>query len=592
MGKIITLDQDTVIKIAAGEVVENPASVVKEIVENSIDAEATRIKIDIKKGGVPFIKISDNGFGIEEDDIEKVFMRHSTSKIKNANDIYSIYSLGFRGEALASIAAVSKIELVTRTKNMEYGLSVYAENGEVNHIKKTGAPYGTTVIVKDLFYNTPARFKFLKKDATEAGYISDIIIHLALGNPSISFSLTSNNIAVLRTPGDGNLLNTIASIYGQELVDLIEKIDFNDESIEISGYAGIPIISRSNRKHQSIFVNGRYIKSKLITSAIDEAYKTYLMKNKHAFIVLNIKINPFDIDVNVHPSKMEVKFKNEQEIYKAVYHAVNNAVISVNKVFEINPKSKVITNENKKISDEQTHIKTEFIKTEFTENLFDNYASFDNCYTIKDSFSPKIDYVSDTENLSDINIIGQLFSTYILIQKGDYLYLIDQHAAHERIKYEEIKEKFLNNVPVSQTLIAPIVINLTYDELNALNENKNFFNRLGYEFEEFGPNSVIIRGVPYGSYYENEVEKKTFLDLLDIISTSAAESIDAIAEKIMYRMACKAAIKANMEISRIETIEMLKKLSKLQNPYTCPHGRPTAIKISKGELEKMFKRRA
>jgi len=587
MGKIITLDQDTVIKIAAGEVVENPASVVKEIVENSIDAEATRIKIDIKKGGVPFIKISDNGFGIEEDDIEKVFMRHSTSKIQNTNDIYSIYSLGFRGEALASIAAVSKIELVTRTKNMEYGLSVYVENGKISHIKKTGAPYGTTVIVKDLFYNTPARFKFLKKDATEAGYISDIIIHLALGNPSISFSLTSNNIAVLRTPGDGNLLNTIASIYGQELIDLIEKINCKDESIEISGYAGMPIISRSNRKHQSIFVNGRYVKSKLITSAIDEAYKTYLMKNKYAFIVLNIKINPFDIDVNVHPSKMEVKFKDEQEIYKAVYHAVNNAVISVNKVFEINPKTKVITDENKKIPDEQTHI-----KTEFAENLFDNYAGFDNCYTIKDNFSPKIDYVSDTENLSDINIIGQLFSTYILIQKGDYLYLIDQHAAHERIKYEEIKEKFLNNVPVSQTLIAPIVINLTYDELNALNENKNFFNRLGYEFEEFGPNSVIIRGVPYGSYYENEVEKKTFLDLLDIISTSAAESIDAIAEKIMYRMACKAAIKANMEISRIETIEMLKKLSKLQNPYTCPHGRPTAIKISKGELEKMFKRRA
>lgn len=339
MGKIITLDEGTINKIAAGEVVERPTSVVKELVENSIDAGATRIDIEIKKGGISFIKILDNGSGIEEDDIVIAFERHSTSKLKHSDELPSILSLGFRGEALASIAAVSKLEMITRTKNNPYGIKIYIEGGNIVNVSQIGSPVGTSIIVRELFYNTPARFKFLKRDATESGYVSDIVNRIALGNPPISLKFISNGASIIHTPGNSDLLSTIVSVYGIDIGKSVLEIDYKDDLVTITGYAGEPVISRSNRNYQSIFVNGRYVKSKLIASAIDEAYKTYLMKNKFAFAVLKIEINPAAIDVNVHPAKMEIRFSDESGIYRAVYHAIRNALLSGGKILEIKEKT-------------------------------------------------------------------------------------------------------------------------------------------------------------------------------------------------------------------------------------------------------------
>jgi DNA mismatch repair protein MutL len=609
MGNIITLDEGTIKKIAAGEVVENPASVVKELVENSIDAGASRIDTEIKKGGISFVRVSDNGSGIEEDDIEKVFRRHSTSKIRNAGDIYSISSLGFRGEALASIAAVSRVELVTRTSSMPYGLHVYAEDGNIKSLEKTGSPQGTTVIIRDLFYNTPARFKFLKKDITEAGYISDILTRIALSNPSISFSLSSGGKSIIHTPGNGNLATTIASIYGMEIGKSIIEINYKDEIAAITGYAGRPEISRANRKYQSIFVNGRYIRSKLIASAIDEAYNTYLMKNRYAFIVLNIKIDPIATDVNVHPAKLEIKFSDEQAIYRAVYHAVKNAVLEGSGIVEVKPEKELFFKESRQAVVEKKAGKSagqpdypynrHYLSRQgiddvhaLQDNRLDNHSNLGKIsYPNLENMETQDYFFNDDRSgdLSGAKIIGQAFLTYILLEKEDYLLLIDQHAAHERIVFEEMKELFFANESMAQELIVPLTINMTYQEIKTLDENKAFFNRLGYNFEEFGNNSIIVRSVPYGGCCGNE--KDMFLEILDIVSSSRKEGINTLAEKAIYQIACKAAVKANMNLDNKEIVEMLRKLSTLQNLYTCPHGRPVAIKISRSELEKMFKRR-
>ncbi|NLC69554.1 MAG: DNA mismatch repair endonuclease MutL [Clostridiaceae bacterium] len=625
MGKIITLDEGTVKKIAAGEVVENPASVVKELVENSIDAGASRITVEIKKGGISFIKVTDNGSGIEEDDIAKVFKRHSTSKIRNAEDIYFISSLGFRGEALASIAAVSRVELITRAAGTPYGLRVYSENGIIKDMEKTGSPQGTTVIVRDLFYNTPARFKFLKKDSVESGYVSDIVTRIALSNPSISLSLSSDGKIIIQTPGTGDLSYAIASIYGMDTGKSIIKINYKDELVHITGYAGRAEISRPSRKYQSIFVNGRYVRSKVITSAIDEAYNTYLVKNKYAFIVLNIKINPVAVDVNVHPAKLEVKFSDEQRIYRAVYHAVKNALSGESRIIEIKTDEALFFKEsNRDIIEKEPGLLTggpgqiynagepceEGTRDmrAWKDSRHDNLVYYRpdsrqegrhvelDASRSDDGQGRQEDYRQDyflvddaSGDFSGSRIIGQAFSTYILLEKDDYLLLVDQHAAHERIVFEEMKKQFSENKSMAQELIVPITINMTYQEIKILDENKAFFNRLGYIYEEFGNNSIIVRAVPYGGCCENEEDM--FLELLDIASSNRKENISILAEKAIYQIACKAAVKANMNLDNKEIAEMLKKLSALENLYTCPHGRPAVVKITRGELEKMFKRK-
>ncbi|WP_010243517.1 DNA mismatch repair endonuclease MutL [Acetivibrio cellulolyticus] len=723
MGKIVILDENTSNQIAAGEVVERPASVVKELVENSIDAGSSNISIEINNGGVSLIKVVDNGNGIDEDDVEIAFERHSTSKIRRADDLESISTLGFRGEALASIASVSLVELTSRIKDRQYGKYIKIQGGIIKEVRQTGCPVGTTFIVRDLFYNTPARFKFLKKDTTEAGYISDMVNRIALGNQQISMKLINNRNSVIHTPGNNDLLSAIFSIYGKETAKEVLEVKYQDEKIEIYGYVGKPEIARANRNYQSIYINGRYVKNKTISSAIDEAYKTYLLKNKFAFVVLHIRINPLFVDVNVHPTKMEVRFSDEPAIFKAVYHAVNNALLSKSLIRNVemkeNPKNffkfeennfsakgfvqeglnvkpvlyedgftkavpqsevkfpindlenknidtnfssatadnkgvafsqdiKVKTNEelNKEAENDineaaknvvnhetknivreeinQVHVKpnNEVINTKAFVNAVEEGDTKAIKEENKEGFieerkervleeaieEPKIesqeekpdedekrepinadDRAKEANQLQAAKIIGQAFSTYILLQDGDNLILIDQHAAHERIMFEALKKKYKRNESLAQYLLSSVVIELTNQEVKIIEENREKLNRLGFAFENFGNNSIILRSIPV-ALADNASVKETFLDILDFLMSDKRKENILIEEEALYRVACKSAVKANKRLDDIEIKKIIKDLSNIENPYTCPHGRPTLIKITKYEFEKMFKR--
>ncbi|HHV99479.1 MAG TPA: DNA mismatch repair endonuclease MutL [Clostridiaceae bacterium] len=738
MGKIIILDENTANKIAAGEVVERPASVVKELVENSIDAGADTISVEIKNGGIKYIKVSDNGSGFDDDDVEIAFERHATSKITSARDLDAITTLGFRGEALASIAAVSNVQLITRTRENTNGMIVEVSGGIIKDVRQTGCPVGTTIIVRDLFFNTPARYKFLKKDSTEAGYVSDIISRIALGNPGISFSFINNGSKVVHTPGNNDLLSTIYSIYGKDVAKNMVEINYEDEMVKITGYAGKPEISRSNRNYQSVYVNGRFVKSKVVISAIDQAYNTLLMKNKYPFIILKIIINPIFIDVNVHPAKMEVKFSNEQDIYRSVYHAVNNAILNQSPIKEIYADkyiTKQFRNNNRRLFEEKYHQQEinlspdKYSRTQETEQMpvfvpekkYDYVQSRENVQSreqaqeyekeaeqqllepqqlqefeqenvskqqaserelfeqpqgpvpeqvqvpfiehpqepvlersqesvlkqpqismaeqkqipvpkqpqlpgveqpkepvfgqaqmsisvnkhetnVQESL-PEQEPLPEAEEehaeglecgreqqqlLSEMKFIGQVFSTYIILQGSDYLLLIDQHAAHERIMFEKLKEHYYKNEPLAQELISPLVLQLTYQECKLLEDEKQFLQRMGYIYDEFGNNSIILRSVPYG--IDDYSIKDTFMEVLDYLGNVRGKDRMAVAEETLYTIACKSAVKANKKLNEIEIRNVIDELSKLKNPYTCPHGRPTIIKISKNELEKMFKR--
>lgn len=730
MGKIVILDENTSNQIAAGEVVERPASVVKELVENSIDAGSSSISIEISNGGISLIKVVDNGKGIDEDDVEIAFERHSTSKIRKADDLESITTLGFRGEALASIASVSLVELTTRVKDKQYGKYIKIQGGVVKEVRQTGCPVGTTFIVRDLFYNTPVRFKFLKKDSTEAGYISDMVNRIALGNQNISMKLINNRSSVIHTPGNNDLLSTIFSLYGKETAKEVLEVKYQDEKIEVYGYAGKPEIARSNRNYQSIYINGRYVKNKTISAAIDEAYKTFLMKNKFPFIVLQIRINPLFVDVNVHPTKMEVRFSDEQAIFKAVYHAVNNALLSKSLIrnvempekpknffkfehsnilkkdfiqegfklksdlleeeikkgnfekkdsnFEKNKKVNIDTNiylqktDNKEVKFSKSIEDTEKLKpvqkdgdrgsfeeagakvnyneenikfeneaynknsVETTESVLkkeidektkeayleektNNISEADNSVSIThnaDNTDNKLlesnnsvgkssealnsadktqdavnscDKTSEENQLLNARIIGQVFSTYILLQNGDNLLMIDQHAAHERIMFEALKKKYKRNESLCQYLLSSVVIELTNHEVKIIEENKEKLNKLGFVFENFGNNSIILRSVPV-ELSDSSSAKEAFLDILDFIMSDKRKENILVEEEALYRVACKSAVKANKKLDELEIKKILKDLISIENPYTCPHGRPTIIKITKYELEKMFKR--
>ena len=543
MGKIIVLDENTAAKIAAGEVIERPSSVVKELVENSIDASADNITVEIKNGGIKLIKVTDNGTGIHEDDVEMAFERHGTSKIRNADDLNSIKTMGFRGEALASISAVSNVEMRTRISSKDIGVWIVVSGGNVKEIKQSGCPVGTTLAVKDLFFNTPARYKFLKKDSTEAGHISDIVNKTALANPGISFRLINNGTIVLHTPGNNDLLSAIFSVYGKEISKQVVEVDYKDEKVKISGYVGKPDLSRSNRNHQTFFINNRYIKSKVLFSAVDQAYRTFLMKNRYAFVVLNIEINPQYVDVNVHPSKMEVRFSDEQHIFRALYHAIQNAITgkSLIKTIEFEEKSKVDLNQHKKSIENVYPTKTLFEKKLKTKEMNPTYDN-----SIRNIFEPRSEsnkiknkdgapimvnkpekQKESPDNLStdrkemvfpdDIKIIGQIFSTYIIIQSEDKLILIDQHAVHERIMFEKLKKSYYSNQSFSQILINPIVVEMTHQEIKKIEEEKDFFKKIGFKYESFGNNSIIIREVPA---LEEMSVKESFLKIVDHVMSS------------------------------------------------------------------------
>jgi DNA mismatch repair protein MutL len=607
MGKIVVLDENTSNKIAAGEVIDRPASVIKELVENSIDAGADNISIDIRNGGISYMRVTDNGTGMDEDDVVIAFDRHATSKIRSANDLDSVATLGFRGEALASIAAVSNVQLTTRTPGSPYGMSIEISGENVKDVRQAGCPTGTTFVVKDLFFNTPARYKFLKKDSTEAGYISDIISRIALGNPSISFRLTSNGSDVIHTPGNNDLLSVIFSIYGKETARGVVELKYCDEKVKLSGYAGKPEIARSNRNHQSIFLNGRYIKSKVITSAIDEAYKTLLMKRKHAFVVLNIEINPVMIDVNVHPSKMEVRFSNEQDIFRSVYHAISEALHQkpLIKSFEMGSKN------SKLAAKSEIPFRLNDIGIEYNQQSigFDDHIIKEDMHkatqtqTILPRSSEEKKYLSapkeavtqsgaqgddSTYPLTDAKVVGQAFSTYIILEVNDELVLLDQHAAHERIMFEKLKNSYFSNEPLSQMLLAPVVVEVTSQEAKYLEDEQQIFNKIGFIYDNFGNNSIVLRSVPYGS--QSGSVKEIFLEIVDFAMNSHKTDFNVVAEEVLYTVACKAAVKANKKLDEAEIRGVLKELAHVRNPYTCPHGRPTAIKITKHELEKKFKR--
>jgi len=669
MGKIIILDENTANKIAAGEVIERPASVIKELIENSIDAGATNITCEIRNGGISFIRVVDNGSGISEDDVQMAFERHATSKIRHADDLESINTMGFRGEALASIAAVSKVEMSTRTKDSNKGISIEIAGGTVLNIKPAGTPAGTVITVRELFFNTPARYKFLKKDSTEAGYVAEIIERIALGHSNISFKLINNGQTILKTPGNGDLKSTVFALYGAETARNLIEVSYSDEKLEISGYVGKAQIARSNRRYQSFFINNRYVKSKTVTSALDAAYNTYLMVNKYAFAVLYIGINPALVDVNVHPSKMEVKFSNEQDVYRAVYNAVNSALLAQSSIRSL-PNYEKIENAtynfydkvkktpvysqqgfewireelekkiNKSISETDVKEELNAFKSDTAGKSQESYGHYD-AQAIHGSSVPDNAHVtnethefhthnglsdthmtheaSDTANESSdshdgaklqsqdgtfienddrilfpslkngARIIGQAFSTYILLERGEELFMIDQHAAHERIRYEALKEAFKNNIPLHQTLLGVIHIELTPGDYQFAISEAGFFEKLGFTFESFGNNSIILRTAPYGDRDDINI-KEMFLETLDFVMNERNDNRSVVTDKALFRMACKSAVKANKKMDEKEIESLLDSLAALENPYTCPHGRPAIFRVRKYDLEKMFKR--
>lgn len=622
MGKIIILDEHTANKIAAGEVVERPASIVKELCENSIDAGAKAISIEIKNGGISFIKVVDNGSGLSREDVEISFEKHSTSKIRSADDLMGISSMGFRGEALASISAVSHLEMITKTAEEKEGSRIVVDGGKIGARQDYGCPVGTIIIVKDLFFNTPARYKFLKKDYTEAGYIEDIITMLALGNPGISFKLVSNGSMILQTPGNNDILSCAYSIFGNTAKSTL-KVDYEQENVKVAGLTGKPEISRSNRSQEMFFINNRIVKNKTISSAVEEAYKTLLQTGRYPFVILNIIINPQMIDVNVHPTKQEVRFSDESQVFSAVFHAVKNTLLGseslipeTNTEFEpLHPSGLSTRNSFSSISDKtkgsgsgglfRVGLKNGYSGNNYSSNSYNQTGYSGRGSTINDNAKDKEALLRNNLNEGETaekdfkiqedelkylpyRIIGTAFSTYIIIEMEQDLYIIDQHAAHERVMFEKLKKDKETGHQISQMLLVPEIIELKHKEYELINQNKELLLNLGITVEDFGANSVKIGSVPY--VFSKADIRELIVDLIDGLQEIVREKNESSEEKLLYRLACKSAVKANTPLSTEEISALIKSMNDLENPYTCPHGRPTAIKMTKKEIEKKFGR--
>ncbi len=612
MGKIIVLDELTSNQIAAGEVVERPASVAKEMIENSIDAGATSISVEVENGGISFLRISDNGSGIEKDDMELAFERHATSKIRSANDLKTISSFGFRGEALASVASVAEVEMISKFKGQSVGNRLVIRGGRVIDENEIGCNQGTIMTVRDLFYNTPARYKFLKKDYTEAGYIEDIVSKMALIHSDIAFKYVNSKKVIIQTSGDGNIINAVYSVYGKDIAKNVIPFETEFENIKVYGVAGKADTARSNRSNQIFFVNGRYIKNKTMSSAVENAYQTVAPAGKFPFVVVDVEVNTELVDVNVHPTKTEVRFSDESLIYRAVYNAIRSTVLNQDlipeeKESEEDEPKKTITDlfsSYKKVGtygarptnnvvQKPVYSYQPTIKRE--ENRGINYFS---PKTVQDDvyqpirernetlFSSDKSIVSD--NIKDYNVIGTVFSTYILVQQHDDFYIIDQHAAHERVMYEKLVKKIREGINTKQMLMIPEIVELKNNEIDIVNSNRSIFDKAGFELEEFGGNSFKISAVP------NEITgiaiKELFCDLVDSLQKESGVKEDDRVEYFVFTMACKAAVKANMNLDNKEIEALIDQMMALENPFTCPHGRPTAIKITKSEMEKKFKR--
>ncbi len=607
---IQVLDKDTVNKIAAGEVIERPMAVVKELLENAIDAGASSVTVEIKDGGKSLIRVTDNGSGINSEDIKLAFMPHATSKIKQLQDLLSISTLGFRGEALASIASVSQLEMLTKTRNSFTGSRYVIEGGTEKSFTEAGCPDGTTFIVHNLFYNTPARLKFLKTSQTEAGYISSIVEHMALSHPDISFRFINQNQPRLYTSGNGNLKDVVYNIFGKDIASNLLETNAVKESCRISGFIGKPVISRGNRGCINYFVNGRYIKSNIINHAIEEAYSGYMMNHKYPFVVLDFKTDPGLIDINVHPQKMEIRFTNEKELYRDIYNVVSETLkhkelipevtfdkdkghaSCKNKTAELNQAEKEVI--LRPPSPEETSylfgkgsINTESKKDEKKEEIQLRETAAYNAHNIKQGTLFETDIMSPQAG-KDIKIIGQVFSTYWILQYGDSMFIADQHAAHEKVLYEKFMKQIENNQPFTQMLNPPVVASLSMAEQQVLEENSSIFEKLGYIIENFGGKEYMLSGVP--AQLPDIATKELFLEIIDgLIDNKTSITPETLLSHVAS-MSCKAAVKGGNSMAEPQAHELLKELMSLENPYNCPHGRPVLVKITKRELEKKFKR--
>ncbi len=733
MGNIVLLDELTINQIAAGEVIERPANVVKELVENSLDAGATSVSIEVQNGGITYIRITDNGKGIAKDDVEIAFERHATSKIRKADDLIRVSTMGFRGEALASIAAIAKVELVTRTKEEEMGTKIILEGGNIISKEECGAPFGTTITIRELFYNTPVRYKFLKKDFTEGGYIETAVERIALINPSIAFKLMNNKKEVLQTSGNGSMTDVVYNVFGKDIAQNLVDVAFEYEGINVTGVVGKPEIARSNRANQMFYVNGRFIKDKTLTAAADEAYRTMIPHGKFGFCILDIKMSPELVDVNVHPAKLEVRFSEEGKVFKAIHYAIKNTLLGVDLI-----RTETIPAENNSMQTEAVVSKIEFntdankvvsynnvtdfpkvagfsstssndannniykfndmnaseaVKKETKKTLFDLFKGrqenrngtdirentlSQNEYVIEvsksnktnDSIIKKLNAdveptvsmkplaeavdIGDTDitdlqinrqnnnanmqnenqtssnitSISDINeldelsvkgmvtydkveeevsnffnqmesekapipdykILGVAFNTYILLEIDEDVYILDQHAAHERVLYEKIKENFYRaGGKETQMLLLPDILEVSKRDMHMIRDHVSLFEQAGFAIEEFGDNTIKINGVPVICFEMNT--KDLFMDILDGIDITNRTNAQDIEEKFISTVACKAAVKANMKLEEREIRGLLDQLMLLENPFTCPHGRPTAMRLTKTEIEKKFNRR-
>lgn len=614
MGKIQILDNLTIQKIAAGEVIERPASIVKELVENSIDANSNNIVVEISEGGKSFIRITDDGDGIDEEDLKLAFQRHSTSKLKSIEDIYNIMSLGFRGEALSSISSVSKVEVLSKTDNSQAGIQAIVEEGIIQEMQSVGCPKGTTMIVRDLFYNLPVRKNFMKTDKTEGNYISDIVYKLALGNYNKGFKFIRDNKVVLQTNSNSDLKDNIYGILGKEFSQNLVKVDFENNGVKIYGFISNNKLYRSNRSHQYIYINGRYIVNYGISSVIENHYKSLIPLSRFPVFILYIEMNPGDIDVNIHPTKQEIKFINNTNIHGIISNIVKDSLqksLNVQKLDfkeESKPSSEQITN---LFSDENTDMYSDIVIKDYTtldekheiksditssvNNIYENFNFVEEEVIAKEAVdivyeeTETFEAIKIEDALADLNPIGVAFGTYIVAENkdSDSLYFIDQHAAHERVMYEKYLNEFRDESINTQQLIAPEIIQLTNKEMDEVVQNIEMFKAMGFDLEEFGPLSVALRGVPL--VFGEPNARSLFLEILDNIKSDLKSSYDIKVEKIM-KLACTSAIKANDKLSNLEIMELFHKLRSCDNPYTCPHGRPVLIEITKKDIEKQFLR--
>lgn len=619
MTNIQVLDQITIDKIAAGEVIERPASIVKELVENAIDAGSTAVTVEIKEGGISFIRIMDNGCGIPKEEVPLAFLRHSTSKIRSVEDLTTVASLGFRGEALSSIAAISQVELITKQRDSVLGTRYQIDGGVEKSIEDTGARDGSTFLIRNIFYNTPARRKFLKTAMTEAGHVNELMIRLALSHPEVSFEFINNGQTKLHTSGNGRLKDAIYHVFGRDIALNLLEVNAEINGLKVTGYIGKPFISRGNRNYENYYINGRYVKSNIIAKAIEDGYKDFIMQHKYPFTVLHFEVNGADIDVNVHPTKMELRFSNQQQVYNFVYEAIKLAfhqkelipkvdvpVIPAESVVPAKPvlPSKPPQEEEKKLDYFMQKMK-ERVASYHDQHSQAEVKNIQGIHREKqqmDRIRETVNYGKTLEQLNlfeeklltkeaipEHKIIGQLFDTYWLVEFHEQLYIIDQHAAHERVLYEKTLQGMKTREFTSQYLSPPIILNLSMQEEEVLNTYIDNFTSIGFEIEPFGGSSYAVRAVPDNLF--RIAKKDLLIEMLDGLMDGIHSSVapDLIAEKVAS-MSCKAAVKGNSRLSRAEIEILIGDLLKLENPYHCPHGRPTIISMTKRELEKKFKR--